>query len=751
MAADNEFVETCELFGKYELLERIASGGMAEVFRGVSCSIGGFRKLVALKRILPHLSTDAEFISLFIAEAKLAVALTHSNIVQVFDFGRVESSYYLAMEFVDGKDLTQILIKQSRRKKQVPIEAACFILAAVLRGLEYAHTRRGLDGQELGIVHRDVSPHNILVSFDGEVKLTDFGIAKARTHVSLSRPGVVLGKFAYMSPEQARGQDVDARSDVYSAGITLYETLTGRRLFYSEDPVQTLNKVRNPRIPTPSKYNPAITPELDALVLKSLAVDPRERFASARDFASALQAVLSQLAPNYSTFETAAFMKELFGDEVPSSKFVMASLPPDPTRPHSAFTLPAHIAADAGRGGLADPVVGALAEKLSGEPNLWTVVEIGERLVKIDRLGEASRALRVAALKFAQNGLLVQSVALYVRMMELAAIADRDATEMSQLSREVAALPKLVGKKSHALRELVGPLGNDPLGELLNAVVAGSEPTASAGMIASPLFSFLQPEELARLARMLKLKRVPPATVVINEGQKGQSLYIVARGRVIIFCKNFQGERVYLSSLADGDCFGEFSFFTAEPRTATVESVEEVLLFEIAQEDFDRVIEEFPGLTKALLQFYKERVVATLLAKSEVFGVLPPRVRSTLLERLRLESHERDEVIIREGELSDGFYLIKSGEVEVFSERQGYVFLDKLGAGDFFGEIAAITAQPRTATVRALGPIELLRLQGKDLQELVFNNLEMMRVLERRIAQREAETVRRISAGGLLT
>ena len=229
-----------ELFGKYELVARIATGGMAEIFRAVSSSIGGFQKVVALKRILPHLSTDAEFVSLFIAEAKLAVALTHSNIVQVLDFGKVEQSHYIAMEFVEGKDLTQILIKQSRARKQVPVEAACYMLAETARALEYAHARKDRDGSPLGIVHRDVSPHNILVSYDGEVKLTDFGIAKAKNHVTLSKPGVILGKFAYMSPEQAHGELIDARTDIYAAGITLYETLTGRRLFYSEDPLQTL-------------------------------------------------------------------------------------------------------------------------------------------------------------------------------------------------------------------------------------------------------------------------------------------------------------------------------------------------------------------------------------------------------------------------------------------------------------------------------------------------------------------------------
>ncbi|MFO0723729.1 MAG: serine/threonine-protein kinase [Myxococcota bacterium] len=740
---DSEFVETCELFGKYELLEKIATGGMAEIFRAVSSSIGGFRKIVAVKRILPHLSNDAEFVSLFIAEAKLAVSLNHGNIVQIFDFGRVDTSHYIAMEFIEGRDLTQILIKQSRRRKLVPIEVGCFVLAQMLRGLEYAHTRRAPNGDLLGVVHRDVSPHNVLVSYDGEVKITDFGIAKARNHVTLTKPGIILGKFAYMSPEQARGEAVDARTDVYASGITLYEALTGRRLFYSDDPAQTLAKVRNPRIPLPSKYNPAIPAELDTIVLRALSPRLDERFQTARELATALSSFLARTAPDFTDFELAHFMKELFGDEVDASKFTIASAAPkSPSYGKSAATARASAASSA-TGSTEDPIVAAQLERLLSEPNLWVVAELGDRLLRLGRPEEAVRALRVAALKFAQNGLLVQSIALYVQLLE---ITSGD----PNITREIAALPGLAGKKSKILAELVGSVGRDRVGRVLTDVVSASEPSPMAGAMATPLFSFLNGEELMRFARLLKLRRVAPGVAIVEEGQQGQSMYIVARGRVLIYCKNFQGERVYLTSLSDGDCFGEFSFFTGEPRAATVEALEEVWVFEISQGDFDKVIDEFPSLTRALLQFYKERVVATLLAKSEVFGVLPPRVRASLVERLKLETFQKNEVIIREQDASDGFYLVKGGEVEVYSDRRGYVLLSKLHHGDFFGEIAAVTKQPRTASVRALCTTEVLRLSSADLQELGAANPEMMRILEKRIKQREAETAQRITAGGFL-
>lgn len=735
--SESDTVEMGELFGKYELLERIATGGMAEIFRASSISVGGFRKEVALKRILPHLSTDAEFVNLFISEAKLAVTLNHSNLVQVFDFGRVSNNYFLAMELVDGKDMTQILIKQSRRRRTVPLEVACYIISETMLGLEYAHTRLGPDGQPLSIVHRDVSPHNVLVSYDGQVKITDFGIAKARTRVSLSRPGMILGKFAYMSPEQARGDEVTPASDVYSAGVTLYETLTGRRLFYSDDPGRTLSKVRNPNIQPPSHYNPEIPPALDAIVMKALAPSAVQRYGSARSLANELQAFLHDLVETFNDSHLARFMKDLFADEVGTARFLMAADRPAP--------ISRRISIQAVEGpSLDDPILTSLAEKLSSEPNLWTLAEVGDRLEANGEKDDALRVWRAAAIKFAQNGLLVQAASLYVKIREVSGWSDA-------LGAEISRLQGFAGKANAEILNRLGNLGDDAIGQLLGRVFSAAEPSGMAMVLTSPVFSLLGPDELARLLAILRLKRVAPGTQIIEEGEPGQSLYIIARGRVVIYCRNFQGNKVYLSSLSDGDCVGEFSFFTRERRAATVETLDEVLLFEIGHHDFDRIVGEFPNLTGALLQFYKERIVATLLAKSELFGVLAAKVRDALAARLSVEAFERDAVIITEGDTSDGFYVIKSGEVEVYSERGGsFVFLSKLKSGDFFGESAAIMGEPRSASVRALGPCEILRLSGSDFAELAQSNPELLAILHSRIAFREAETARRLTAGGLL-
>jgi hypothetical protein len=311
-------------FGKYCLLDRINIGGMAEVWRAKALGETGFEKLVAIKRILPNIAEDDEFISMFIDEAKIAVQLTHDNIAQVFDLGRIGDSYFIAMEYVAGRDLKAIFDRGRNRGEPAPIPLTCYAIAKMCEGLDYAHRKRDAAGRELHIVHRDVSPQNCLVSYEGEVKVIDFGIAKAANKASQTQAGILKGKFGYMSPEQVRGLPLDQRSDVFSAGIVLYEMLTGERLFTGESDFSVLEKVRQADILPPTKYNRRIPEGLEKIVLTALAKDPDERYPYASDLADALRRYAVTSDAVFSRRDLMQSMKSTFAEDVENEKLRQA-------------------------------------------------------------------------------------------------------------------------------------------------------------------------------------------------------------------------------------------------------------------------------------------------------------------------------------------------------------------------------------------------------------------------------------------
>ena len=271
---------------RYTVLERLGGGGQAEVFRGVAETLQGFKKACAIKRVLPHLSSNPQFVAMFLDEARLSLFLQHANVVHVFDISRADDgTYFLAMEFVDGCDLKLLAEFEIGRRGTVPIGLALYITSEACKGLAYAHHLTHPEtGAPLHIVHRDISPPNIMLSKNGEVKVVDFGLAKAKSQVEITDEGVVKGKFAYLAPEATLGLEVDERADVFALGTILWELLTGRRLFLAETPQRTVQLVREARIPSITAQNPKVTPELDAIVRKALARDRDERYQTAADF-----------------------------------------------------------------------------------------------------------------------------------------------------------------------------------------------------------------------------------------------------------------------------------------------------------------------------------------------------------------------------------------------------------------------------------------------------------------------------------
>ena len=278
-------------FGNYLLQRRIARGGMAEVFLAVQQGPEGFQRKVAVKRILPHLADIPQFQEMFLDEARLAAQLSHPNIAHIYEFGSFRENFYIAMEYIDGVDLGSVILQGL--SSPLPLEHTARIVAEVCAALNYAHQLVDSDdGTPLGIVHRDISPQNIMVSFDGAVKVLDFGIAKAARHVERTQPGVVRGKFSYMSPEQVVGEQLDGRSDLFCAGIVLHELCAAAPLFPRTDAVAAMQKIRQEKIPPPSREGSPLPAGLEAVIMRALEKDPNDRFANAADMQLELEQFL---------------------------------------------------------------------------------------------------------------------------------------------------------------------------------------------------------------------------------------------------------------------------------------------------------------------------------------------------------------------------------------------------------------------------------------------------------------------------
>jgi eukaryotic-like serine/threonine-protein kinase len=296
---------------RYKVLEKIASGGMAEVFRAESAGLEGFKKTVAIKRVLPHLSEKKQFIGMFLDEARVSAQLSHSNCVQVFDIGVGDNTYFIVMEYVDGADLKGVIEHRKKSATPFPVEEACLICVRICEGLSYAHELTDNNGESLHIVHRDMSPPNVLITRFGEVKIVDFGLAKANSQLEKSEPGIIKGKFSYLSPEAAQGLPVDAKTDIFAVGIILWELLAGRRLFMGETDLETVRMVQQARVPAIRQFNPKVSVELERVMMRALAGDPAARYQTARDFGRDLNNMLFHMGRAVSSFDIAQLVEPI--------------------------------------------------------------------------------------------------------------------------------------------------------------------------------------------------------------------------------------------------------------------------------------------------------------------------------------------------------------------------------------------------------------------------------------------------------
>lgn len=296
---------------RYRVIERIASGGMAEVFRAESAGLEGFKKTVAIKRVLPHLAGKTEFIGMFLDEARLSAHLGHSNCVQTFDIGQGDDTYFIVMEMVEGADLKQVIKFFRDRNQAIPLEEALFICVRLCEGLAYAHDLKDDKGRPLKIVHRDMSPPNVLMTLYGEVKIADFGLAKANSQLEHSQPGIIKGKFGYLSPEAAQGKPVDHRTDIFAVGIILWEMLSGRRLFLGDTDLATVKLVQRAHVPDIRTLNSAVPDPVVAVLARALAAEPNNRYQSARELGDHLNSVLFQAPRPVSSFDVARLVRSV--------------------------------------------------------------------------------------------------------------------------------------------------------------------------------------------------------------------------------------------------------------------------------------------------------------------------------------------------------------------------------------------------------------------------------------------------------
>jgi TonB family protein len=429
------------LFGQYELMEVISTGGMAEVFRARMKGVEGFQKIVAIKRILPHLTDNDEFVTMFIDEAKLAAQLQHPNIIHIYDLGKIERSYYIAMEYIDGKDLRSLLRLLDEKKQRLPLGIALYIASRLAAALDYAHRKRDFQGRAMALVHRDVSPQNVLISLDGDIKLCDFGIAKAASKASHTRAGALKGKLQYMSPEQAWGKDLDHRSDIFSLGLVIYEMVTGKKVFSGDSELSILEQVRAPKLQPPRQVDSAVPPEVERIVLRALETNREARYQTAAELGSDLDAALRSIRPAPSSAELGAFLAHLLGRDRTGAMPAVVEAAPAPKRGAARHEPQPESAPRR-----AEPAAGPLPSHAAAAPELEVAQPLPiKKPLPLRTIGIAAAVVLVAVIA------VILSTRRTAAPTPAAAVAATPAPETVAMAREIA--QQEVQKQEGQMRE----------------------------------------------------------------------------------------------------------------------------------------------------------------------------------------------------------------------------------------------------------------------------------------------------------
>lgn len=384
------------MIGRYSIVQRLSVGGMAEIFLALATGPGQFRKFVTLKRILPNLREDDAFVQMFLEEARISASLSHANIAQVFDLRSEDNDLYLAMEYIAGEDVSQILRMSSKRQAFIPVGLTAMVVRDSCHALHYAHNFVDPLGEHTPVIHRDIAPKNVMVTYSGAVKVVDFGIAKMRRPRQLATTTSVKGSSGYMSPEQLEGKHVDARSDIFSLGVLAHELLVGRRLFVTDKP--DAEPVIDPsRITPPHLLNPAVPEALSAVVLRALEIDPARRFASAREMGRAIEETAPEI---FDAERAAAFMRSLFASRIEMARMLLRSATEHPEELRAVVAkLDEHGRSEAG---VVPPTVSEGPPPAQTPAGTRDVVERRARLLAVD---DSVSSLQVLKIQLGRVGL----------------------------------------------------------------------------------------------------------------------------------------------------------------------------------------------------------------------------------------------------------------------------------------------------------------------------------------------------------
>ncbi len=726
-----------EEFGRYRLERRIAAGGMAEIFLASTVTIEGFKKQLIIKRMLPKWSKERGFIAKFIDEAKLTSKLQHSNIVSVFDFGRHGDHYFIAAEYVVGLDMSELVRDVRGRRTHVPDTLAAYIVEQACAGLDFAHEYHDPTLGAMRIVHRDVSPGNVLLTWAGQVKVADFGIAIAEQRLSETQPGTIHGKVAYMSPEQARGEPLDRRTDVYSTGLMLYELVTGIRALQASTTRDLLRAAQQPKIPPPETHRDDLDGELSAIIARALEPERRQRFKSCNELSEALQRFRVRLTALESANTLARYLKQTFPNGVPEKRGQSAAAAADAKETklleerrkeaqREASEALAKNEAKSDAHGAWERQAAHYLRSMIDQPNVWKLVELADKARGRGMEVVARGLYRAGAAKFAQQGLMLQALTTYRSLLE-------GATYGPGIERELVKIRALRGKPNTAMKAYTSV--DDPLIDpVLQKIFFDAKDTTPPSVLPEPpILAGLTDAEFGALLRIIRPRQAAAGTTLIKQGERSTAICLIGRGRVVLTARTKRGEVLTVESLTHGDVFGEAGYFGGVQKT-NVFAFDDVSYFEIRKGELELLANELPNLRRQLEELYKLRVVDALLFESEVFGVLNAKERRRLLEDAEVVKFQPNTVVYQEGDTSDDIYIVKEGEVHAFKDRY---FEGKLSVNDIFGEASAIRRVERPMTAKA-GPqgAECVRMNGGTLWKIVRKNADARKVFDEVMAER---------------